>query len=155
MPILLWPFPSGITPPTPTFPIALSGKTFVIDAKDGYFFGPNPNKNESCSLVFAVGPGLPMDHSPVLFTFTKPDGTIYTGIVSSGFVGSVDIRQIYTPFLPAFQYLVYNFGVGELGMTGTWQVSAIASMFFSLTYKFAVTDPVIDNIPPQGSDEEQ
>jgi hypothetical protein len=135
-----FPFIPVIPPPQPVVPFRRvpTGKVFIIDSLPGYYFGPNPNLNESCSLVFVVGPGLPILGSRVLFTFIKPDGTIVNGDPNFAFIGDANVFQWYIPNFPQAQYLVYTFGIGELDQHGVWQVSAIAGGFFSNTFTFPV-----------------
>jgi len=128
----------GPAPAPVPFPRLLSGKVFVIDAVQGYFFGPSPNLGESCALVFYVGTGLPTYQAPLLFTFVRPDGTLQIGDPRFGFIGQPDVGQRYLPNFPAGQYVVYLFGIGELSQRGAWQVSVITTDYFSNAYSFTV-----------------
>ncbi len=138
------PFIPSVIPTPGVRPRRLTGKVFIIDAVPSmidrplYLFGPLPKVNESCTLVFYVGGGLPSIPAPVLFTFTRPDGVIQRGDVPFAFIGTPTVTQIMIPNFPSRQYLVYQFGIGELSMAGTWKVSAITTDFFSLTYSFNV-----------------
>jgi hypothetical protein len=139
MPILLWPFPTGVGPPPPLFPRLLTGKVVVLDSQH---YGANiaefqpPYVGESCALVFFVGPGLPLTQQPVLFTFVAPNGAIQVGDPNFSFIGTPDMTYYYR--FPPGQSLVYLIGVGELAQAGKWKVSAITTNFFSLTYNFVV-----------------
>lgn len=135
MPILLWPFPTGIAPP----PVRTTdGKVVVIDSGHYYpsrEFQP-PFVGENCALVFYVGNGLPTTQQPVLFTFVRPDGSIHLGDPNFSFIGTPGAAYFY-PF-PSGTYLVYLFAIGELNQAGTWKISAITTNFFSDTFNFVV-----------------
>jgi len=141
MPILLWPFPTGIAPPP--FPIlrrAPTGKVFLIHSDTNDFFGPPPVINESCVLIFypiSTGPNL--GASPLQFSFTDPYGNTQFGDPSFAFVSSVPITEHFpTVTIPAGS-AVYTFGVGELTVPGQWTVQVTAAGYQSRAATFPVT----------------
>jgi hypothetical protein len=129
--------------PPPFRPV--TGKLLIIDAPGWWGpywqFGKNPLVNENCQLLIVSGPGLPIGGGPVLFTFTRPDGTFLVGDPRFAFIGDTTVRQIMIPNFPVGQYVVYTFAVGDLNMAGTWKVSFIAPNFISATYTFNVVYP--------------
>ena len=146
MPILLWPFPSGVVPPPPT-PVVIkfirnpTGKIFILDDVDQLFFGSNPNLFESCAMIIYTGAGIPLAGGTPLFTFTKPDGTITTGDLDFGYVGSPAIARYYIPNFPAGQFVVYTFGINELDQLGTWDVQFFVGNYQSKVNTFRVVSP--------------
>lgn len=142
--IMPW-VPAEVWPITPIPVTPATGDVFVIDTIQSYFLGPRlnvagfakgPFVNQASTMIFVVGPG--MITSPVLLTFTRPDGSLTTGVVPRGFVGDATITQKYIADFPRFQYIVYTFAPGELNQPGVWHVSAIADHFFSQTWPFTV-----------------
>src|SRR5215469_6090054 len=124
--------PPVIIPPTPLR--VPTGKVFTLDTVQGYLLGTMPFKNESCNLIFVVGPGLTT--GPVLLTFTRPDGTTFTGDPNFAFIGPPTITQRRINDEVGNQYIVYTFAIGELNQVGTWKVSAITANYFSQTFSF-------------------
>jgi hypothetical protein len=135
MPLLLWPFPSGIAPP----PVRTTdGKVVVIDSGHYYparEFQP-PYVGENCALAFFVGQGLPMTQDPIVFLFTKPDGTIHRGDPHFAFIGTPGASYFYS--FPTGQYLMYLFDIGELDQAGVWKVQALTTNFIGGIFNFVV-----------------
>jgi len=139
MPLLLWPFPSGVPGP-PVFPRAPTGKVFVVDEVHNYFFGPSPYVNESCSMVFNVGPGMPPPQTPVRLFFLDPNGNLQLGNPAFAFINTLTITELFPNMgFPAGQAIIYTFGVGELSIIGRWSVNAIVGAFVTNTVTFLVT----------------
>jgi hypothetical protein len=136
MPILLWPFPSGVGPP-PVLVRAPDGKVFVINSLTHDFFGPSPYLNESCVMVlYPTGPGIP--HSPLQFTFIDPTGVAHDGDPNFAFVSNVPIKEIFpTQTLPVGSF-VYTFGLGELATLGRWTVKVTSGPFTYQSVTFVV-----------------
>jgi hypothetical protein len=137
MPILLWPFPTGVAPP-PVVTRTPTGKVFIVDVYNHYAFGEPPNINESCVLVFSVGPSLTPGAS-ITLTFTDPNGVMHIGNPSFAFIGPNLIFENF-PFngFPGYQYIVYTFGENELDVIGLWSVQADIGNFISQTGTFRV-----------------
>jgi|SRR5215469_7540542 len=126
MPILLWPFPTGIAPPPfPILPRAPTGKVVVIHSETKELFGPPPVVNESCALVF-YSRAIPLDATPVQFIFTDPNGNTQFGDPSFAFVSKVPISERFPITDIPISSVVYTFGVGELDVVGIWSVMVIA-----------------------------
>jgi hypothetical protein len=129
----------GISPiPPPVFPRAPTGKILVLDTVTHYRFGRFPNVNESCNLIFNVGPG-PIPHVPVQFYFIDPLGITHTGDPNFAYLNTNFVAEPFplVGFQPLQSY-TYTFGVGELSLTGKWQVYVIQHGFSSATVSFSV-----------------
>jgi hypothetical protein len=145
MPLLLWPFPSGVpAPPTP-LPRFLSGKIVIINAVEytppifAFNAPPTyqaPKLGESCAILVYVGGGLPTAAAPVLFTFIRPDGSVYAGEPEFAFIGMPGASYYYN--MPSGQYVVYLTAAGELNQIGPWQVSVATTNFVSGYFSFMV-----------------
>ena len=142
MPILLWPFPTGITPP-PVPVRAPTGKVLTLDTVHHYVFGDPPYVGESCNLVLNVGTG-PMPGFPVQFYFTDPIGHTQAGDPNFSFLTRTDITEPFPNVgFPATQAFVYTFAEGELDIVGQWSVYVINGGFQSANVTFQVVP-----IPP-------